>query len=92
MCRGGRPRSHKGWGEVGGMYECYPVLLPLRSQLPLSPLPLCGQTLLLLPPTSPPPHTHSFIGNSVSTFAALAMLERRRAGRWAQGSGWPGSG
>ncbi|KAG2445065.1 hypothetical protein HYH02_008932 [Chlamydomonas schloesseri] len=24
-----------------------------------------------------------FIGNSVSTFAALAMLERRRAGRWA---------
>ena len=28
-------------------------------------------------------HSHRFIGNSVSTFSALAMLERRHRGQWA---------
>ncbi len=32
-------------------------------------------------PASPP--LNSFIGNSVSTFSALAMLERRHRGLWA---------
>ena len=36
----------------------------------------------LFPPSLRPP-PRSFIGNSVSTFSALAMLERRHRGLWA---------